>query len=153
MIAFHPRAPRRKVDRDFVLMLHEWKIEPGARRPDPNAMDGFNLLTMNGRAFPGTEPLVLKAGASTTAQVGVQRVPIEHVGHRGLGRDVREVLVRVQARIDAILRDVPEVVVARGERGGPALVPAQPGLGDSRRTRSRPPACWRGRWCRGCRRG
>jgi FtsP/CotA-like multicopper oxidase with cupredoxin domain len=28
-----PRGPR--VDRDFVLMAHEWRIDAGARRPDP----------------------------------------------------------------------------------------------------------------------
>jgi hypothetical protein len=63
-LVIHPRRPRAdyKVDRDFVLMLSEWEIPIGARRPDPNAMSGFNLLTFNGKAFPGTEPLVVKTG-------------------------------------------------------------------------------------------
>jgi hypothetical protein len=38
-------------------LLSEWRIEPGTSRPDPNAMSDFNVLTMNARAFPGTEPL------------------------------------------------------------------------------------------------
>jgi manganese oxidase len=70
MIVVHPKAPKKKVDRDFVIMLHEWKIDVGARRPDPNAMDGFNLLTMNGRAFPGTAPLVVKQGQRVRIRFG-----------------------------------------------------------------------------------
>jgi manganese oxidase len=70
MIVVHPKAPKKKVDRDFVIMLHEWKIDAGARRPDPNAMDGFNLLTMNGRAFPGTAPLVVKQGQRVRIRFG-----------------------------------------------------------------------------------
>lgn len=60
----HPRNPTAdyRVDRDFVLMLSEWSIPAGAKRPNPNAMSDFNLLTFNGRAFPGTEPLVVKTG-------------------------------------------------------------------------------------------
>ena len=48
-----------EVDRDVAFMLHEWLIEPGTSRPDPNAMADFNILTMNGRAFPGTDPVVV----------------------------------------------------------------------------------------------
>jgi FtsP/CotA-like multicopper oxidase with cupredoxin domain len=58
----HPRHPRRVVDRDFALMLHEWRIDPGASRPNPNEMVEFNVLTMNARAFPGTAPLVVRRG-------------------------------------------------------------------------------------------
>jgi FtsP/CotA-like multicopper oxidase with cupredoxin domain len=60
MIVVHPRVARGPhVDRDFVLMSHEWKIRAGTRRPDPNAMSDFNVLTFNGKAFPGTAPLVV----------------------------------------------------------------------------------------------
>ena len=85
MFVVHPRAPRRKVDRDFAIMLHEWKIEPGASRPDPNAMDGFNLLTMNGKAFPGTAPLVVKKGQRVRIRFGnlsaMDHHPIHLHGH------------------------------------------------------------------------
>src|SRR5688500_19315353 len=37
-------------------------IEPGAARPNPNEMTDFNVLTINGKAFPGTAPLVAKLG-------------------------------------------------------------------------------------------
>lgn len=63
MFVIHPKSPEGdKIDRDFALMLGEWKIEPGTSRPNPNEMTEFNLLTFNGKAFPGTEPLVAKVG-------------------------------------------------------------------------------------------
>ncbi|MFO0982467.1 MAG: multicopper oxidase domain-containing protein [Planctomycetota bacterium] len=37
-------------------------MDPGTRRPNPNEMTDFNLLTFNARAFPGTEPLVAGVG-------------------------------------------------------------------------------------------
>jgi FtsP/CotA-like multicopper oxidase with cupredoxin domain len=46
MFVVHPRRPRgARVDRDFVLMTHEWTVDVGTSRPDPNAMEGFNVLT------------------------------------------------------------------------------------------------------------
>ncbi len=63
MFVIHPRQPTGpKVDRDFAILLHEWAIKPGASRPDPNEMSDFNVLTMNAKAFPGTEALVCKLG-------------------------------------------------------------------------------------------
>lgn len=59
----HPREPYDPpVDRDFALMLHEWRIDAGARRPNPNEMSDFNVLTINGKVFPFTEPLVARTG-------------------------------------------------------------------------------------------
>ncbi len=59
MFIVHPQRDPSPVDRDIAIMLHEWYVEPGTSRPDPNVMSDFNLLTMNGRAFPGTDPLVV----------------------------------------------------------------------------------------------
>ncbi len=74
----HPRQPRGpRVDRDFALMMHEWKLEPGARRPDPNEMTDFNLLTFNGKAFPGTAPLVVKTGQRVRIRLG-NLGPMDH---------------------------------------------------------------------------
>jgi FtsP/CotA-like multicopper oxidase with cupredoxin domain len=70
MFVIHPRRPRRRVDRDFVIMLHEWRVDPGARRPNPNEMLEFNVLTMNGRAFPGTAPLVARTGERVRIRLG-----------------------------------------------------------------------------------
>ena len=58
MFVVHKRG-RDDVDRDVAIMLHEWLVEPGTSRPDPNAMADFNVLTMNARAYPGTDPIVV----------------------------------------------------------------------------------------------
>ena len=70
MFVIHPRAPRRRVDRDFVIMLHEWRIDPGSHRPNPNEMTEFNILTMNAKVFPGTEPLVVQKGERVRIRIG-----------------------------------------------------------------------------------
>jgi len=72
MIVVHPRRPPAgyRVDRDFVIMLSEWKIVPGAKRPDPNEMTDFNVLTMNAKAFPGTAPLVCRKGDRVRIRFG-----------------------------------------------------------------------------------
>jgi manganese oxidase len=64
MIVVHERQPdkSKRPDRDFAIMLHEWRIEAGASRPDPNEMTDFNVLTMNGKAMPDTEPLLAGLG-------------------------------------------------------------------------------------------
>lgn len=63
LFVIHPKDPEHpKIDRDFAIMLSEWKIVPGTSRPDPNEMLDFNILTMNSKAFPGTSPLVIRTG-------------------------------------------------------------------------------------------
>jgi FtsP/CotA-like multicopper oxidase with cupredoxin domain len=62
LFIIHPRNPKQRPDRDFALMLGEWRINVGASRPDPNEMTDFNIFTFNAKAFPGTEPLVAKLG-------------------------------------------------------------------------------------------
>lgn len=59
----HPKvAPTPKVDRHFLVMLHEWYVEPGTATPNPNVMTDFNLFTFNSRVWPGTDPWVVKKG-------------------------------------------------------------------------------------------
>src|SRR4051812_49232098 len=72
MIVIHPRGepPERRPDRDFAILLSEWRIVPGTRRPDPNTMSDFNVLTMNARCFPGTAPLVVRAGQRVRIRFG-----------------------------------------------------------------------------------
>lgn len=63
IFVIHPKEPENpKIDRDFAIMLSEWRIRPGTSRPDPTEMLDFNILTMNSKAFPGTEPLVVRTG-------------------------------------------------------------------------------------------
>jgi manganese oxidase len=71
MFVIHPRRrPTKRIDRDFAILLHEWRVDPGAKRPDPNEMVEFNILTMNARAFPGTEPLVVRTGERVRIRFG-----------------------------------------------------------------------------------
>ena len=86
MFVIHPRRLRRRVDRDFVIMLHEWRIDPGAKRPNPNEMTEFNTLTMNAKAFPGTAPLVVRTGQRVRVRIGnlspMDHHPIHLHGHQ-----------------------------------------------------------------------
>ncbi len=78
MFIVHPLRPRgARVDRDFVLMMHEWKIDPGARRPNPNAMSDFNVLTFNGKSYPLTAPLVVGKGERVRIRLG-NLGPMDH---------------------------------------------------------------------------
>jgi len=72
MFVIHPRnvEPSRRPDRDFALMLSEWAIKPGAARPDPSVMNEFNLLTINAKAFPATDPLVARLGQRVRVRLG-----------------------------------------------------------------------------------
>ncbi len=70
MIVVHPKVARRRVDRDFVLMTSEWTVKPGERRPNPLAMNDFNMLTFNSKTFPLTEPLVVKTGERVRIRLG-----------------------------------------------------------------------------------
>ena len=78
MLIVHPRRPRGpRVDRDYVMMTHEWKIDAGARRPNPNAMADFNVLTFNSKAFPATEPIVCAKGERVRIRLG-NLSPMDH---------------------------------------------------------------------------
>ena len=71
MLVIHPRSPQGpRVERDFSIMLSEWAIKPGTRKPDTTVMTDFNVLTMNGKAFPGTEPLVARLGERVRIRLG-----------------------------------------------------------------------------------
>ncbi len=87
MIVVHPRRPATgyRVDRDFAIMLSEWRVEPGTTRPDPNEMSDFNILTMNAKCYPGTAPLVCKKGQKVRIRFGnlsaMDHHPIHMHGH------------------------------------------------------------------------
>ena len=72
MFIVHPRNPKPEdlVDRDFVLLMNEYKLDVGTRKIDPYEMTDFNVLTLNGRAFPGTEPLVIKQNQRVRVRIG-----------------------------------------------------------------------------------
>jgi hypothetical protein len=72
MFVIHPRrpAPEYHVDRDFAIILSEWAIEAGTSRPNTLVMSDFNILTMNGKCFPSTAPLVCKTGDKVRIRLG-----------------------------------------------------------------------------------
>ncbi|MCE5278674.1 MAG: copper oxidase [Planctomycetaceae bacterium] len=83
MVVMHPRRQLHTVeeiglpvDRDFVILLQEWRVEVGAHRINPFSMD-FNLFTMNGVVFPATEPLVARLGQRVRLRFG-NLSPIDH---------------------------------------------------------------------------
>ena len=78
MIVVHPKVPRGpKVDRDFVLMTHEMSLKVGASRPDPSEMTDFNVLTFNGKIFPGTDALLVGKGERVRIRLG-NLSPMDH---------------------------------------------------------------------------
>ena len=70
MFVIHEREARHPVDRDFAILLSEWFVPIGARRPDPREMNDFNVLTLNSKAFPGTMPLVVRTGERVRIRFG-----------------------------------------------------------------------------------
>jgi hypothetical protein len=79
LIVVHPRAPRRvgRPIRDYALLLHEWQIPAGTGRPNPLAMNDFNVLTINGKAFPGTPALAAQTGDLLRIRFG-NLSPMDH---------------------------------------------------------------------------
>jgi FtsP/CotA-like multicopper oxidase with cupredoxin domain len=86
MLVIHPREDKTPADHDFAIMLSEWRIDVGARRPDPMEMTDFNIFTMNARCFPGTAPLVVKRNSRVRIRLGnlsaMDHHPIHVHGHR-----------------------------------------------------------------------
>ncbi len=86
VIVIHPREPKKPLpDRDFVYMLSEWRIDPGTTRPNPNEMVEFNTLTLNGKAYPGTAPMIIQQGDRVRIRIGnlsaMDHHPIHFHGH------------------------------------------------------------------------
>jgi FtsP/CotA-like multicopper oxidase with cupredoxin domain len=72
MFIIHPRhpSPDYRVDRDFALMISEWSVKAGTARPNTVEMNDFNVLTINGKVFPSTAPLVCKTGDRVRLRLG-----------------------------------------------------------------------------------
>lgn len=86
MFIVHPREPEEEPpDRDFAILLHEMFVEGGTSRPNPIEMSDFNVLTMNGRAFPDSHPLVVQRGDRVRIRIGnlsqMSHHPIHLHGH------------------------------------------------------------------------
>ena len=82
MFIIHPKDPEpNPPDHDYVFLLNEWKIEVGARRPDPNEMTDLNVFTFNGRCFPGTQPMLAKTGEHVRIRIGNLSTMSHHAIH------------------------------------------------------------------------
>ncbi|GLS03712.1 exported copper oxidase [Chitiniphilus shinanonensis] len=70
MFIVHPRQKGlRAVDRDYLLMLASYKIDPGTLRPDASEMLDFNLWTFNSRTFPAIQNMVARTGERVRIRV------------------------------------------------------------------------------------
>ena len=82
----HPKDVRRHaVDRDFVFLLNAYDIEPGSYTPKVNTMLDFNIWTINSRAFPGTDPMVVRKDDRVRIRIGnlsMTNHPFHIHGHR-----------------------------------------------------------------------
>ena len=86
MFVIHPRNPSAPApDRDYTFLLSEWKMTPGVRRPDPNEMADFNVLTFNAKIAPATEAIVARTGERVRIRIGnlsaMDHHPIHLHGH------------------------------------------------------------------------
>lgn len=71
MLVVHPRLPKaERPGRDFVLLMHTMAIKVDTTRPDTGEMNDFNILTLNGKAYPDTHPLVCQRGDRVRIRVG-----------------------------------------------------------------------------------
>ncbi len=71
MFIVHPRQrAAQPPDRDYVILLSEWRIIPGTSRPVTTEMTEFNVLTMNSKVYPATAPLPAKLGERVRIRFG-----------------------------------------------------------------------------------
>jgi manganese oxidase len=71
MFVVHPRGGEENPpDRDYAIMLSEWRIDPGASRPVTTEMTDFNIFTMNSKVYPATHPIVAKMGERVRLRFG-----------------------------------------------------------------------------------
>jgi hypothetical protein len=71
MFVVHPKDPKfMRVDRDFLIMLNAFDIDPGSYMPKVMTMTDFNLWAWNSRIFPGIDPLVIAKNDRVRVRVG-----------------------------------------------------------------------------------
>ncbi len=71
MFIIHPKdGDSYAVDRDYVVLLHNWALHPGTYRPDPSVMQNFDLWTFNSKVFPAIESMVARTGERVRVRVG-----------------------------------------------------------------------------------
>ena len=86
MFIIHPKVGEPlPIDRDFVILLHNWALHPGTYRPDPSIMTEFDLWTFNSKVFPAIDAMVVRSGQRVRIRVGnlsMWNHPIHLHGHQ-----------------------------------------------------------------------
>lgn len=106
LFIIEPVSPDIPVDREYTLLLDDWitgspppkNAEPGGGMMGPGMMDGmmdgmmgdsgpaYDTFTINGKAYPATEPLVVKQGERICLRLinasNMQTFTIRLAGHR-----------------------------------------------------------------------
>ncbi len=106
----HPKREAKPIDRDFAIFLHEWDVPPTAATPNPATMTDFNLFTFNGRAYPGTAPLVVKKGQRVRirlANLSMDSHPIHLHGYRFVETGTDGGAIPAAARLPETTVNVP----------------------------------------------
>jgi len=88
MFIIHPKNGEvEAIDRDFVILLHNWALHPGTYRPDPSIMTDFDLWTFNSKVFPAIDSMVVKTGQRVRIRLGnlsMWNHPVHLHGHQFL---------------------------------------------------------------------
>ena len=69
----HPRGKHPLIDevnRDFVFLLSNYDVDPGAYTPKIMTMLDFNLFTFNSRIFPGIDSMNVRLGDKVRIRIG-----------------------------------------------------------------------------------
>ena len=71
LFIIHPKVGEAlAIDRDYALLLHNFALHPGTRRPDPSVMQDFDMWTFNSKVFPAIDPMVARTGERVRIRVG-----------------------------------------------------------------------------------
>jgi manganese oxidase len=107
----HPSDPQlHRVDRDFVFLLNAFDIDPGSYVPRVMEMTDFNLWTINSRAFPGVDHLVVAKNDRVRVRVGNLTMTNHPVHMHGYDFEVTGTdggWVRPEARWPEVSIDIP----------------------------------------------
>jgi hypothetical protein len=79
----HPRRYKRKINKDYAIMLQAFAVLPGNDRPNLVTMD-FNWFTFNGKVAPDIEVMTVKQGERVRIRFGnltMTSHPIHLHGH------------------------------------------------------------------------
>lgn len=82
-IIIHPKKYKKKIDKQFVITLQEWRILPGNVDPDLVSMD-FNWFTFNGKSAPSIPTLTINQGERVRIRLinsSMDNHPIHIHGH------------------------------------------------------------------------